>query len=134
MFNFILSFNKVIIVVLSVPSKRVNNLTVICFSGKLLKCSACQCVYYCNRACQRDSWRIHNVECGNLKRVAPKVVPDVARLMARIIIQLNQGGGEEVGYYSKTGFRKFKDLMSRKYCTIITKSQIFALFCVFLFY
>ncbi|XP_076232272.1 SET and MYND domain containing, class 3 isoform X3 [Calliopsis andreniformis] len=81
-------------------------------SGKLLKCSACHCTYYCNRTCQRDSWPIHNVECANLKRVSPKVVPDVARLMARIIIKLNQGGGEEVGYYSETGYRKFKDLMS----------------------
>lgn len=38
----------------------------------------------------------------------------MARLMARIIIKLNQGGGDEIEYYSKTKFRKFKDLMSRK--------------------
>ncbi|XP_076183551.1 SET and MYND domain containing, class 3 isoform X2 [Ptiloglossa arizonensis] len=81
-------------------------------SGKLLKCSACQCVYYCNRSCQQGAWSIHNTECANLKRVSPKVVPDVARLMARIIIKLNQGGGEEIGYYSDTNYRKFKDLMS----------------------
>ncbi|XP_053988242.1 histone-lysine N-methyltransferase SMYD3-like isoform X1 [Hylaeus volcanicus] len=81
-------------------------------SGKLLKCSACQCVFYCNRSCQQSGWRIHNTECANLKRISPKVVPDVARLMARIIIKLNQGKGEEMGYYSETNYRKFKDLMS----------------------
>ncbi|XP_076673867.1 SET and MYND domain containing, class 3 isoform X4 [Andrena cerasifolii] len=84
-----------------------------CFkSGKLFKCSACQSVYYCNKSCQRNSWPIHKVECANMKRFLPKVVPDAARLMARIIIKLNHGGGEEVGYYSETGYRKFKDLMS----------------------
>ncbi|XP_017887252.1 histone-lysine N-methyltransferase SMYD3 isoform X2 [Ceratina calcarata] len=81
-------------------------------SGKLSKCSACQYVYYCNRNCQQSSWRTHSKECANLKRISPKVVPDVARLMARIIIKLNQGGSDEVGYYSDTGCRKFKDLMS----------------------
>lgn len=91
------------------------------FSGKLLKCSACQCVYYCNRSCQQGAWSIHNTECANLKRVSPKVVPDVARLMARIIIKLNQGGGEEIGYYSDTNYRKFKDLMSRKCSVTVEK-------------
>lgn len=55
------------------------------------------------------------MECTNLKKVLPKIVPDAARLMARVIIKLNQGGADEVGYYSETNFRKFKDLMSRKY-------------------
>lgn len=35
--------------------------------------------------------------------------------MARIILKLNQGGADEVGYYTEKNFRKFKDLMSRKY-------------------
>jgi len=43
-----------------------------------------------------------------------KIVPDAARLMARIILKLNQGGADEVDYYTETTFRKFKDLMSRK--------------------
>ncbi|XP_015431558.1 PREDICTED: histone-lysine N-methyltransferase SMYD3 [Dufourea novaeangliae] len=81
-------------------------------SGKLSKCSACQCVYYCNRSCQQDAWSIHKTECPKLKKVLPKVVPDMARLMTRIIIKLKQGGGEEMGYYSETSYRKFKDLMS----------------------
>ncbi|XP_003708212.3 SET and MYND domain containing, class 3 isoform X2 [Megachile rotundata] len=81
-------------------------------SGKLFRCSACQYVYYCNRSCQQGSWPTHNTECVNLKRVSPKVVPDMARLMARIIIKLSQGGDDEVEYYTKTKFRRFKDLMS----------------------
>ncbi|XP_032677020.1 histone-lysine N-methyltransferase SMYD3 isoform X2 [Odontomachus brunneus] len=81
-------------------------------SGKLSKCSGCQYVYYCDRNCQKESWLIHKTECTNLKKISPRVVPDAARLMARIIIKLNQGGADEVSYYSKTNFRKFKDLMS----------------------
>ncbi|CAL7947993.1 unnamed protein product [Xylocopa violacea] len=84
-----------------------------CFkSGKIFRCSGCRYVYYCNRTCQQNSWPVHSKECQNLKRISPKVIPDVARLMARIIVKLNQGGGEEVGYYSETNYRKFKDLMS----------------------
>lgn len=58
---------------------------------------------------------MHKAECANLKRISPKIVPDAARLMARVIIKLNQGGADEVGYYTETKFRKFKDLMSRKW-------------------
>ncbi|XP_077274028.1 SET and MYND domain containing, class 3 isoform X1 [Temnothorax americanus] len=81
-------------------------------SGKLLKCSGCQYVYYCGRNCQKESWPIHKAECARLKKVSPKVLPDAARLMARIIFKLNQGGADEVGYYTDKNFRKFKDLMS----------------------
>ncbi|XP_018051655.1 PREDICTED: histone-lysine N-methyltransferase SMYD3 isoform X1 [Atta colombica] len=81
-------------------------------SGKLLKCSSCQYVYYCDRNCQKESWPIHKTECTRLKKVSPKVLPDAARLMARIILKLNQGGAEEVGYYTEKNFRRFKDLMS----------------------
>ncbi|XP_046817010.1 histone-lysine N-methyltransferase SMYD3 isoform X1 [Vespa crabro] len=81
-------------------------------SGKLFKCSVCQYVYYCNRICQKEAWSVHKIECPNLKRISPKIIPDAARLMARIIIKLHQGGGEEMGYYSETNYRKFKDLMS----------------------
>ncbi|XP_033321776.2 SET and MYND domain containing, class 3 isoform X1 [Megalopta genalis] len=81
-------------------------------SGKLSKCSACQCVYYCNRSCQQDAWSIHKTECPKLKKVLPKIVPDMARLMTRVIIKLSRGGGDETGYYSEKSYRKFKDLMS----------------------
>ncbi|XP_067215215.1 histone-lysine N-methyltransferase SMYD3 isoform X2 [Linepithema humile] len=83
-------------------------------SGKLLKCSSCQYVYYCDRSCQKESWPIHKVECPRLKKVVAqwKIMPDAARLMARIILKLKQGGANEVDYYTETNFRKFKDLMS----------------------
>ncbi|XP_015176483.1 PREDICTED: histone-lysine N-methyltransferase SMYD3 isoform X2 [Polistes dominula] len=81
-------------------------------SGKLFKCSVCQYVYYCNRNCQKEAWSIHKIECPNLKKISPKIIPDAARLMARIIIKLHQGGGEEMGYYTEKKYRKFKDLMS----------------------
>ncbi|XP_011704687.1 PREDICTED: histone-lysine N-methyltransferase SMYD3 isoform X2 [Wasmannia auropunctata] len=81
-------------------------------SGKLSKCSGCQYVYYCDRNCQKESWPTHKAECARLKKVLPRVLPDAARLMARIILKLNQGGADEVGYYTENNSRKFKDLMS----------------------
>jgi len=57
--------------------------------------------------------------------VSPKVLPDAARLMARIILKLNQGGAEEVGYYTEKNFRRFKDLMSRKYFSLFLKRRYF---------
>ncbi|XP_014214307.1 histone-lysine N-methyltransferase SMYD3 [Copidosoma floridanum] len=94
-------------------SKHKDNRCDHCFrSGKLLKCSGCHYVYYCDRNCQKESWKIHKAECANLKRILPRIVPDAARLLARIIIKLQQGGGEEKEYYSKNSYRRFKDLMS----------------------
>ncbi|KDR23505.1 histone-lysine N-methyltransferase SMYD3 [Zootermopsis nevadensis] len=84
-----------------------------CFKrNRLLKCSGCQYVYYCNRDCQRESWADHKQECNNLRRVSPRIVPDAARLLSRIIFKLQRGGDLEKGYYSETNFRRFKDLMS----------------------
>jgi len=48
----------------------------------------------------------------------PKVLPDAAPLM-----ELNQGGADEVGYYTDKNFRKFKDLMSRKYFSSFLKKD-----------
>lgn len=103
-------------------SKEKNNRCDNCLQKreKLFKCSLCQYVYYCNRICQKESWSIHKTECPNLKRISPKIIPDAARLMARIIIKFQQGGEEEMGYYSETNYRKFKDLMS--HCSDIKKN------------
>lgn len=46
---------------------------------------------YCDRDCQKESWADHKSECSNLKRVAPRVVPDAARLMAKMIFKLKVG-------------------------------------------
>ena len=48
---------------------------------------------------------------------------DDARFIARVIIKLNQGGADEVGYYTETNFRKFEDLMSRKYFPAFLKER-----------
>uniref|UniRef100_A0A1I8MCF8 MYND-type domain-containing protein n=2 Tax=Musca domestica TaxID=7370 RepID=A0A1I8MCF8_MUSDO len=81
-------------------------------STKVMKCSNCHYVYYCNRACQMEAWPLHKIECPFLKRIYPRTVPDAARILCRIIIKLNNGGDMEKGYYTETCFRKFRDLMS----------------------
>lgn len=58
---------------------------------------------------------MHKRECPFLGSVAPRIVPDAARFLARIILKLNNGGDFEKGYYTNKSFRKFKDLMTRKY-------------------
>lgn len=86
----------------------------------MLKCSGCQYVYYCNRECQTNAWKFHKAECVCLKRANGRIVPDAARVMARIILKLNDGGDTEKGYYTEKFYRKFKDLMSRKTRLLIT--------------
>ncbi|GLG97705.1 Histone-lysine N-methyltransferase SMYD3 [Gryllus bimaculatus] len=84
-----------------------------CFNrAKVLRCSGCQYLYYCSRECQKQAWNEHKYECNYLRKIAPRTVPDAAHLMARIILKLQRGGDQEKDYYSATGFRKFKDLMS----------------------
>ncbi|KAH0550734.1 histone-lysine N-methyltransferase SMYD3 [Cotesia glomerata] len=86
-----------------------------CFnSGKISRCSGCQFVYYCSKNCQKKGWLIHKVECPSIKRVSPRIVPDAARMLARIIIKLNQGAKNERGYYTDTKYRTFNDLMSHE--------------------
>lgn len=81
--------------------------------GKVLKCSGCQFVHYCGRECQKDAWNDHKWECSNLKRVSPKVIPDAARMMAKIINKLNKSNGLTYqAYYTANSFRMWKDLMS----------------------
>ncbi|KAL0850513.1 hypothetical protein ABMA28_012302 [Loxostege sticticalis] len=81
--------------------------------GKVLKCSGCQFVHYCGRSCQKDAWPDHKWECANLKRVAPKVIPDAARMLAKIINKLSRGDGHSYrAFYTGNSFRMWKDLMS----------------------
>uniref|UniRef100_A0A1B6JWE4 MYND-type domain-containing protein n=2 Tax=Homalodisca liturata TaxID=320908 RepID=A0A1B6JWE4_9HEMI len=84
-----------------------------CFlSGQVFKCSACKYVYYCNKSCQIAGWEVHKDECQKLKKIYPREVPDAARILARIIFKLKRGGAQVRGFYTKTNFRVFKDLMS----------------------
>uniref|UniRef100_A0A1B6M851 MYND-type domain-containing protein n=2 Tax=Graphocephala atropunctata TaxID=36148 RepID=A0A1B6M851_9HEMI len=84
-----------------------------CFSsGQILKCSACKYVSYCNKGCQVAGWEVHKDECQRLKKIQPRELPDAARILARIIFKLKRGGAQVRGFYTKTNFRVFKDLMS----------------------
>ncbi|XP_035772624.1 histone-lysine N-methyltransferase SMYD3-like [Anopheles albimanus] len=84
-----------------------------CFKlGKVLKCSNCLYVRYCNRACQQEAWPDHQPECEKLKLLpASLVVPSAALMMARIIRQLQKGGDFCKGYYTDKLYRRFNDLM-----------------------
>ncbi|XP_047525760.1 histone-lysine N-methyltransferase SMYD3 [Pieris napi] len=80
---------------------------------KVRKCSGCQFVHYCGKSCQRAAWDDHKWECANIKKVAPKVIPDAARLLVKIINRLKYGDGTSYKvFYTRTSFRMWKDLMS----------------------
>jgi len=79
---------------------------------KLSKCSGCNYVHYCSLDCQKESWTEHKPECTNLRNIHYDHVPDSARMLAKIIRKLKNGGDMQRGYYSKHGYRKFRDLMS----------------------
>ncbi|XP_018566236.1 histone-lysine N-methyltransferase SMYD3 [Anoplophora glabripennis] len=84
-----------------------------CFKeGQLSKCSVCRYVYYCGRTCQKEAWTLHKLECQHLKAISPRILPDAARLLARLIKILAKGGDSIKSYYTEKNFRTFKDLMS----------------------
>ncbi|CAH1986255.1 unnamed protein product [Acanthoscelides obtectus] len=78
----------------------------------LLKCSGCHYTFYCNKSCQKDGWAIHKLECKYLKSIGPRILPDAARMLARILKILEKGGGTRKTYYDQDHCRTFKDLMS----------------------
>ncbi|XP_970424.2 histone-lysine N-methyltransferase SMYD3 isoform X1 [Tribolium castaneum] len=80
--------------------------------GQFMKCSGCHYVYYCGKVCQKDGWSVHKSECRGLKRVAPRILPDAARFIARLIHILRKGGDLVKSYYLENCFRMYKDLMS----------------------
>lgn len=85
------------------------------FRADLVTCTGCNISRYCDRMCQKKGWYFHKKECRNMKRIAPKVLPDAARMLARIIFKLEKGGAREQCFYTPRQFRVFMDLMSRKY-------------------
>ena len=34
--------------------------------SSMLKCSSCNCTYYCSRECQKRAWKYHKYACKNL--------------------------------------------------------------------
>ncbi|KAL3280384.1 hypothetical protein HHI36_017871 [Cryptolaemus montrouzieri] len=84
-----------------------------CFKkGMLSKCTSCKYVYYCDKVCQKEAWPVHKAECKSLKKVAPRIIPDAARMLARLIRKLNKNGNQVRSYYTEINFRMYKDLMS----------------------
>ncbi|XP_058059609.1 histone-lysine N-methyltransferase SMYD3 [Anopheles bellator] len=80
--------------------------------GKVLKCSGCLYVRYCDRVCQQEAWPDHQAECAKLKTLpAGLVVPSAALMVARIIRRLQKGGDFQKGYYTAKLYRRFHDLM-----------------------
>ncbi|XP_047538653.1 histone-lysine N-methyltransferase ASHR1 [Vanessa atalanta] len=103
---------------------------------KVLKCSGCQFVHYCGRVCQKDAWNDHKWECANLKRVSPKIIPDAARMLAKIINRMKRSDGSTYkAFYSPTSFRMWKDLMSHYTDLKADKKRMdhFTSLCVVLF-
>lgn len=80
--------------------------------NKVRKCSSCKYVAYCNQDCQSSAWEVHKTECAYLKKVYPKIVPDAARVLLRIVLKLRNGGDRIRGYYTEKCYRKYMDLMS----------------------
>lgn len=89
-----------------------------------MKCSNCSYVYYCNRICQQEAWSVHKTECLFLRKIAPRTVPDAARVLSRIILKLNNGGEYEKGYYTDKCYRRFKDLMTRTYTLKLAREDV----------
>ncbi|KAJ8914972.1 hypothetical protein NQ315_002496 [Exocentrus adspersus] len=84
-----------------------------CFrEGQLSKCSVCRYTYYCGRSCQKEAWAMHKLECQYLKAMSPRILPDTARLLARLMKILSKGGNSVKSYYTEKDFRTFKDLLS----------------------
>lgn len=84
-------------------------------SDTLSKCADCRYVFYCDRGCQREAWSMHKPECKCLQNVAPRIVPDCARMLARLIMKLNKGGDHVKGFYTSRHFRRWRDLMTREW-------------------
>ncbi|XP_043237510.1 histone-lysine N-methyltransferase SMYD3-like isoform X1 [Amphibalanus amphitrite] len=79
----------------------------------LHRCSGCQVMYFCDRECQKRAWsEFHRSECARLKKVSPRLPPDTALLLARLIVKLRNGGDRISDRITDTRHRSFKDLMS----------------------
>jgi len=95
------------------------DITSVCRAAELLKCSSCKYVYYCGKLCQKNGWSVHKQECQKLKSVAPRILPDAARMLYRLLKRLENGGTTVKGYYTEKQYRVWRDLMSRRWCGFV---------------
>uniref|UniRef100_T1IQ96 MYND-type domain-containing protein n=1 Tax=Strigamia maritima TaxID=126957 RepID=T1IQ96_STRMM len=87
----------------------------------LRKCMQCSFSYYCDKVCQKATWKDHKQECLNLKNSNSDEYPESVFLAARIIYKLKRKPDdfEKVGNVT----RRFQDLMS--HCAEIKQEVIF---------
>ncbi|KAF2368277.1 Zinc finger MYND-type [Trinorchestia longiramus] len=82
----------------------------------LFPCKKCGFNFYCSEACAQESWdTLHKRECPKLKNYRcgkGDLIPNFARLLARIIFRLQDGGENIEEKYLNNRGRKFKDLMN----------------------
>ncbi|XP_018015710.1 uncharacterized protein LOC108672533 isoform X2 [Hyalella azteca] len=91
-----------------------------CFANYRLKplspCKKCGFTFYCSAACVQESWdAVHSRECSKLKQYRcgkGELIPSFARLLARILFRLQDGGEKFEEKYCNNRGRKFKDLMN----------------------
>uniref|UniRef100_A0A1X7U1G6 MYND-type domain-containing protein n=1 Tax=Amphimedon queenslandica TaxID=400682 RepID=A0A1X7U1G6_AMPQE len=57
----------------------------------LKKCGQCKFVWYCSRACQREDWLYHKVECAGISRISPSIPTDTVRLIVRLLVRRSNG-------------------------------------------
>ncbi|KAF9652312.1 SET domain-containing protein [Thelephora ganbajun] len=103
-----LFFHRPRVVILSTPNIP-RYCSYCCAELVTKRCSACRTVWYCDLACQKWDWALHQSECECLKRVRtlssdqenPSIPPDAVRCLARISFAkvkygLNSGTAKEL--------------------------------------
>ncbi|GJM96346.1 hypothetical protein PR202_ga13171 [Eleusine coracana subsp. coracana] len=62
-----------------------------CFStGHLRKCSVCRVVWYCGSACQKEEWKLHQLECQAIAALTEdrkKMLTPTIRLMVQLVLK-----------------------------------------------
>ncbi|PLN81380.1 hypothetical protein BDW42DRAFT_200860 [Aspergillus taichungensis] len=58
----------------------------------LRACTGCQVVRYCDKTCQSKDWKFaHSLECPTFKKLHPRVLPNNARALLRIVQRIQRG-------------------------------------------
>uniref|UniRef100_A0A0D9ZC67 MYND-type domain-containing protein n=1 Tax=Oryza glumipatula TaxID=40148 RepID=A0A0D9ZC67_9ORYZ len=62
-----------------------------CFASRnLRKCSVCRVAWYCGSACQREEWKLHQLECRAIAALTEdrkKMLTPTIRLMVRLVLR-----------------------------------------------
>ncbi|KAF7052231.1 hypothetical protein CFC21_060353 [Triticum aestivum] len=62
-----------------------------CFaSGNLRKCSVCRVAWYCGSVCQKEEWKLHQLECQAISALTEerkKMLTPTIRLMVKLILR-----------------------------------------------